>query len=104
MRSGGVADPAGEAKVQAKVIVVTADAVFEDSIRSTFGTSAQIGLDLVPARLADCGAALTLDGAAVVIADLDTGDESELQALEDLMVRIGHGSPDGPPVVAVTES
>jgi pilus assembly protein CpaE len=103
MRSGGVADPAVEAKV-AKVIVVTADAVFEDSIRSTFGSSAQIGLDLVPARLADCGAALTLDGAAVVIADLDTGDESELQALEDLMVRIGHGSPDGPPVVAVTES
>ncbi|MFZ0422444.1 MAG: AAA family ATPase [Xanthobacteraceae bacterium] len=112
MRSGGVADPT----VQAKVIVVTADAVFEDSIRSTFGSSTQIGLDLVPARLADCAAALTLDGAAVVIADIDGGDEADLEALEDLMVRIGHGagvgagvgsrvgSPDGPPVVAVSES
>jgi pilus assembly protein CpaE len=108
MRSGGSAEPAVEAKVQAKVIVVTADAVFEDSIRSTFGSSTQIGLDLVPARLADCGAALTLDGAAVVIADLEGGDEAELQALEDLMLRIGHGSPngspDGPPVVAVLAS
>jgi pilus assembly protein CpaE len=100
MRSGGAPDPAVRAKVQAKVIVVTADAVFEDSIRSTFGSSTQIGLDLVPARLADCGAALVLDGAAVVIADVDSGDDAELQALEDLMVRIGHG----PPVIAVTPS
>ncbi len=104
MRSSDVADPAVQAKAQAKVIVVTADAVFEDSIRSTFGTSTQIGLDLVPARLADCGAALTLDGAAVVIADLDSGDEAELQALDDLMVRIGHESSNGPPVIAVTPS
>jgi pilus assembly protein CpaE len=104
MRSDRVPDPAVQAKVQAKVIVVTADAVFEDSIRSTFGSSTQIGLDLVPARLADCGAALVLDGAAIVIADLDGGDAAELQALEDLMLRIDHGPPNGPPVIAVAQS
>jgi pilus assembly protein CpaE len=96
MRSGRATDTAA----QAKVIVVTADAVFEDSIRATFGSSAQIGLDLVPARLADCGGSLVLEGATVVIADLDSGDEADLQALEDLVTRIGHG----PPVVAVTQS
>ncbi len=89
-----------QAKVQAKVIVVTADAVFEDSIRATFGTSTQVGLDLVPARLADCASVLDLEGAAVVIADVETAEATELEALDALVARAHHG----PPIIAITES
>ncbi|HEX4407783.1 MAG TPA: AAA family ATPase [Xanthobacteraceae bacterium] len=89
-----------QAKVQAKVIVVTADAVFEDSIRATFGTSTQVGLDLVPARLADCASVLDLTGAAVIIADVEAADVTELEALEALVSRANHG----PPIIAITES
>ncbi len=86
--------------MQAKVIVVTADAVFEDSIRSTFGASAQIGLDLVPARLADCAEVLSLDGVAVVIADVEAAEAADLEALDMLVARANHG----PPIIAITES
>jgi pilus assembly protein CpaE len=88
------------AKVQAKVIVVTADAVFEDSIRDTFGASHQIGLDLVPARLADCADVLDLHGVAVVIVDIEAAEEAELEALDALVTRANHG----PPVVAIAQS
>ncbi|HEY1982140.1 MAG TPA: response regulator receiver protein [Xanthobacteraceae bacterium] len=84
----------------AKVIVVTADVIFEDSVRATFGAATRIGLDLVPARLADCADILSLDGAAVVIADIDAGEEIELHALERLAKRTGHG----PPVVVIMQS
>jgi pilus assembly protein CpaE len=84
---------------QARVIVVTADAVFEDSVRSTFGSSPQIGLDVVTGRLSDGGDTIDLAGATVVVADVDAGDETELAALDQLVTRIGNG----PPVVAVTQ-
>jgi len=85
--------------VQARVVVVTADAAFEESVRATFGASAQIDLDVVSGTLSDQDR-LDVDGASVIIADLDPGDELELQALERLMTRIGNW----PPVVAVTRS
>jgi pilus assembly protein CpaE len=95
MTTGRAPDPAA----QAKMIVVTADAIFEDLVRGTFGAT-RIGLDLVPARLADCAEVLSLDGAAVVIADIDGGEETELHALESLAKRIGHG----PPIVVIMQS
>jgi pilus assembly protein CpaE len=91
---------AAEPGVQARIVVLTADDAFEESIRSTFGASAQIGVDVVKGRLAECDDDIGLEGAAVVIADVDAADETELQALERLLARIG-GSP---PVVAVTPS
>jgi len=95
MTTGRAPDPAA----QAKMVVVTADAIFEDLVRATFGTT-RIGLDLVPARLADCAEVLSLDGAAVVIADIDAADETELHALESLAARIGHG----PPMVVIMQN
>src|ERR1700761_6165021 len=95
MMTGRAPDPAA----QAKMVVVTADAIFEDLVRSTFGAT-RIGLDLVPARLADCADVLSLDGAAVVIADIDAGEEIELQGLETLAARIGHE----PPMVVIMQS
>jgi pilus assembly protein CpaE len=85
--------------IQARVVVLTADEAFEESVRSTFGASAQIGLDVVKGRLADRDDKIDVNGATVVVADVDAGDEAELQALERLMLRIG----TWPPVVAITQ-
>jgi pilus assembly protein CpaE len=81
------------------VVVLTADAAFEDSVRATFSVGTQIGLDIVKGRLAEHGD-LDVAGATVVVADVDAADESELAALERLMLRIG----SWPPVVAVTQN
>src|ERR1700730_10109528 len=96
MRIGRVINPA----TKARVVVLTADEAFEDSIRSTFGASAQIGLDVVKGRLADRDDKIDVAGATVIVADIDAGDAAELQALERLMTRIGNW----PPVVAITQN
>src|SRR5579863_1951462 len=84
---------------QTRVVVLTADAAFEDSVRATFSASSQISLDVVKGRLAEHDD-IDVAGATVVVADLDAGDETELQALESIVT----GIVDGPPVVAVTQS
>src|SRR6202167_5475988 len=96
MRIGRAIEPGA----QARVIVLTADAAFEDSVGSTFSASAQIGLDIVNGRLAGRDGDIDVAGATVVVADVDAGDEAELLALESLLQRIGAW----PPVVAVTAS
>ena len=85
--------------VQARVVVVTDDPAFEQAARATFSSSAQIGLDVVKGTLADPDK-INVDGATVLIADLDEGGEDELEALELLIARVG----TQPPVVAVTRS
>jgi len=84
---------------QARVVVLTADAAFEDSVRATFSASAQIGLDVINGRLAE-HSQIDVAGATVVVADVDAADEAELVALERLMLAIGNW----PPVVAVTQN
>src|SRR5579863_5161511 len=84
---------------QTRVVVLTADAAFEDSVRATFSASSQISLDVVKGRLAEHGE-IDVAGATVVVADVDSADEAELEALEGLMLQIG----TWPPVVAVTQS
>ena len=95
MRIGRSASPG----VQTRVVVVTADAAFHGSVRTTFGASTQIELDVVKGTLSDQDH-IDVDGASVIVVDLDPGDELELQALERFMTRIG----SWPPVVAVTRS
>ena len=85
--------------VQARVVILTADEEFEESARTTFGASAQIGLDIIKGRLS-ARDQIDVDGATVVVADLDAGDEAEMAALEGLVARIGNW----PPVVAITQS
>jgi pilus assembly protein CpaE len=86
--------------VQARVVVLTADDAFEESVRATFSASAQIGLDVVKGKLSDRVDNVELGSATVVIADLGAGDAAELQALERIMTRIGNW----PPVVAIAPS
>src|SRR5271168_1478635 len=83
---------------KARVVVLTADPEFEDSARSTFGAGAQIGLDVIAGRLAECGDDIGVDQSTVIVADIDVAQESELQALERLVARLGNW----PPLVAVT--
>ncbi len=85
--------------VQARVVVVTTDAGFEDSVRATFSASAQIGLDVVQRKLS-ARDQIDVAGASVVVIDVDAGDAAELAALERLMAQIGNW----PPVVAITQS
>jgi pilus assembly protein CpaE len=86
--------------MQAKVVVLTADAAFEDSVRSTFSASPQITLDVITGTLAGGADGIALEGATVVVVDINAGDAAELLALERLMLRIGNW----PPVVAITQA
>jgi pilus assembly protein CpaE len=79
---------------------MTADQAFEDSVRSTFAASPQIGLDVIKGRLAERDGKIDVAGATVVVIDVDAAEETELQALERLMLQIGAW----PPVVAITQS
>jgi pilus assembly protein CpaE len=87
-------------EMQTKVVVLTADDGFEEEVRSTFGASPKIGLDVIKGRLAGRKDDIALEGASVIVVDVDADDEAELAALERMMTRIGHW----PPVVAVTQA
>src|SRR5579862_900822 len=96
MRAGRSTTPA----MQARVVVLTADPAFEDSVRSTFSASPQIALDVIAGTLAGGADGIALEGATVVVVDIDAADAAEMLALERLMLRIGNW----PPVVAITQA
>src|SRR5437667_1762826 len=96
MRIGRSKSPMGKTQV----LVLTADAAFEEQARATFGTSDQIGLKVVAGTLAAGDDQLDLAGASVVVIDLDAANSDEMRALERLMARIGLR----PPVVVVTQT
>jgi pilus assembly protein CpaE len=85
---------------EVRVVVLTADAAFEESVRATFGTSPQISLDVVQGKFASREGEIDTGDATVVVADIDASDEEEMQALGRFMARLGNW----PPVVAVTQS
>jgi pilus assembly protein CpaE len=83
-----------------RVVVLTADAAFANSARETFGASNAIDLSLVTGRVAEQSDTLDLEGATVVVVDLDAGRDDEMAALARLMARVGAW----PPVITVTQS
>src|SRR5215831_3427925 len=74
---------------QTRVVVLTADAELDDSVRKTFGASAAIELVVVSGHLAEQGDALSVGDATVVVVDLDAGRADEMAALARLMSRVG---------------
>jgi pilus assembly protein CpaE len=82
-----------------RVVVLTADIAFEQSVRSTFAASPQIELQVVTANVADAGETIDPEGTTVIVIDLDAASQDEMQALERLMARIGNW----PPVVVITQ-
>jgi pilus assembly protein CpaE len=83
-----------------QVVVLTADSAFEEQARTTFGASDQIALRIVSGTLAAIDSELDVEGATVVVIDLDAGQLEQMQALERLMMRIGAW----PPIVVVTQA
>jgi pilus assembly protein CpaE len=82
------------------VALLTADPVFEQSARTTFGGSPQINLRVTSGTLTDAGNVFDVQDASVAVIDLDGAREEEIQALARTMARIG----TWPPVVVVTQA
>ena len=90
----------GSAAGKTQVVVLTADAAFEEQARATFGASQQIALTVVSGTIDGAGDDLSLADATVAVIDLDAAMPGEMQALERLMARIG----TWPPVIVVTQT
>jgi len=75
-----------------KIVVVTADPIFADCARTAFGTGTRMALEVIKRTLSAAEAG-ELVGAAVLVADLDGGDENEITALERIMALNGHRVP-----------
>lgn len=82
------------------VVVITADSVFEESVRATFAAAAAIDLRVISGTVAAGGDKFDVEGVTVVVIDLDATRDEEMQALERLMARVGNW----PPVVVVTQA
>ena len=96
MRIGRQGSGAGKTQV----VVLTADAAFEEQVRAAFGASQQFSLTVVSGSVDRAGETLSLADATVAVIDLDAAMPGQMQALDQLMVRIG----TWPPVIVVTQS
>ena len=82
-----------------RVVVLTADSEFEQSVRTTFGSSGQMDLSVVSGSVAD-HATLDIGDAAVVVADIDSTRSEDFQALQRLVARLG----GRPSIIVVTQA
>jgi pilus assembly protein CpaE len=83
-----------------RVVVLSADTEFENSVRTTFGASSAIELRMVSGSLAEQGDSLDVTDATVAVVDLDARRADEMEALARLMARVG----TWPPVIFVTQA
>jgi len=81
------------------VAVVTADSGFEQLAQTSFGASGRIELRFLSGPLSAIADSFDAEGITVVLVDLASGREEDLEALERLVQRLGAW----PPVVAVTQ-
>ena len=82
-----------------RVLVVTADPEFEQSVRAGFGSGAAIDLAIVQGGIAE-QAGLDVTDAAVVVIDIDATLTEDFQALQRLVARLG----GRPPIIVVTQA
>jgi pilus assembly protein CpaE len=76
-----------------RVVALTADAPFEESLRATFGANGRIALTVVTGSVLDADVLFEAGSASVAIIDLDAENAAELAALERLLARIGRRTP-----------
>jgi len=86
-------------RAKTRVVVLTADSEFEQSVRTTFGSSGQMDLSVVSGSVAD-HATLDIGDAAVVVADIDSTRSEDFQALQRLVARPG----GRPSIIVVTQA
>ena len=84
---------------KSKVVLLTADGEFAQSVRTTFGGSNGIELSVAKGGLAD-SAGLDFADTAVVVADVDSTRPEDFPALQRLVARLGNR----PPLIVVTQS
>ena len=82
------------------MVVLTADAEFDAFRARHLRRSSAIDLTMVSGQIAEQGDTLDVEGATVVVVDLDAGRDEEMAALARLMARVRAW----PPVIAVTQS
>ncbi|MFL6806346.1 MAG: CpaE family protein [Xanthobacteraceae bacterium] len=82
-----------------RVVMLTADSDFEQSVRTTFGSSGQMDLSVISGSVAD-HAMLDMGDAAVVVADIDSTRSEDFQALQRLVARLG----GRPSIIVVTQA
>jgi pilus assembly protein CpaE len=83
-----------------RVVVLTADPELEQVVRQTFEASPQIDLCLIQGSIALAGDHIDPEGATVVVVDVDTARDDEIQGLMRLTTRTG----GWPPVVVVAQA
>ncbi len=82
-----------------RVVILTGDAEFSRSARAIFGVSSAIDLVIAEGSVGAHGDALNIEGASVVVVDLDARIDAEMAGLARLMARVG----EWPPVIATTQ-
>jgi pilus assembly protein CpaE len=90
--------PKNSAAPKVRVLALTPDGQFEQSLNATFGSNAKIELKIVKGTVATQEAAFDVGEATVVIVDFDAQKPEEFVALQRLTARIGRW----PPMIAVT--
>jgi pilus assembly protein CpaE len=88
----------GQTAERVQIAALTPDPEFAEVLRATFGGAAQIDLELAAGTLHDNADKVDFKNAGIVIIDIDDARESEVVALQRLMLRAGHW----PPVIAVS--
>ena len=92
--------PENDAPPKVRVIALTPDGEFEQSLRTTFGANAKIELTVVTGTVVTEELTFAVGNATVAIVDFDAKNSEEFLALQRLTSRIGRW----PPVIAVTGS
>jgi pilus assembly protein CpaE len=80
------------------VVLLSADADLEQSVRATFGASQQIELHVIAETITAAADKINPEGMTVILVDLDAGRDEDMAALGRMMMRSGHW----PPVIVLT--
>jgi pilus assembly protein CpaE len=85
--------PQTPASRSVRIVAITADGEFERLLRTTFGRNAQIDLAVVAGAVGGTEEKLPVEGATVLLVDLDATRSDEIAALQNLARRLAGSVP-----------